>query len=74
MPPRKTVAERQKQYREKLKRENHQKYKTLKKLTAARALQYYRKKQINLTEEQKEEQRLRRKEQEQNAKKSSKQA
>lgn len=68
MPPRKTPAERQKLYREKLKIQNPEKYKEIKQKTAARALEYYRKKQRTLTEEQKQELRLRRKEQDQNAK------
>lgn len=68
MPPRKTAAERQKQYREKLKIENPEKYKKIKEQTAARALEYYKKKQRNLTEEQKDEKRRRRNQQEQNAK------
>lgn len=38
MPPRKTAAERQRDYREKLKTENPEKFEIIKKKTAARAL------------------------------------
>lgn len=48
-----TPAERQRKYREKLKRENPTKYDEIKKKTAECALRYYKKKVSQYTEEEK---------------------
>ncbi|KAJ2937843.1 hypothetical protein O0L34_g17821 [Tuta absoluta] len=53
----KASAERQKKYRARLKAENPEKFERIKAKTAARAREYYRNKQKNLTEVQKQEER-----------------